>query len=467
MKKSIFTLAAALCAALCLAVGANAASVVDSGYCGEDYGTNLTWRLDSNGRLTVSGSGNMADYPYWNDRDAEILSVVIGDSVTGVGEYAFYECTELKTVTLGSGVSRIGSGVFYGCASLTAINVSTANRSFQSVDGVLFSATGDVLYAYPAGKTQSAYTIPTGVTEVADYAFADCPALAEVVIPVGVTRIGDSAFLNCEGLESADIPDSVTRIGNDAFGGCASLTDVVIPNGVSEIGYGAFSGCASLTAIAVGEENLAFRADEGVLFSAEGDVLYAYPAGREASFYSVPSGVREIGNGAFKGCAFLTEAAIADSVFTIGDYAFAECRTLEEVMLPDSVYSVGNYAFSDCEALEDVYYGGAAEDLEFWVNEVGNDCLLDASIHGMASEPVSVLKLTRDGGSARATVYTPSSATAFLALYDGDGRFLGVEARLLRDGELATLTMTASDAARVKIMLLDEFAVPLRPAEET
>ena len=172
MRKRLlsFVLAVLMIASL-LPATALAADIVDSGTCGaEGDGSNLTWTLDSEGVLTISGSGDMRDYDYsspWYENGNQIQSVFMANGVTSIGNFAFNECTSLTSMTIPDSVTSIGNGAFKGCTSLTS-----------------------------------------------------------VTIPGSVTRIGVGAFASCTSLTSVTIPDSVTRIGKQAFDYCTSLTDV-------------------------------------------------------------------------------------------------------------------------------------------------------------------------------------------------------------------------------------------------
>ena len=97
--------------------------------------------------------------------------------------------------------------------------------------------------AFFACNSLSEVVIPNSVTSIGDRAFSFCSSLAEVVIPNSVTSIGDYAFFGCSSLSEVVIPNSVTSIGENAFSGCSSLAEVVIPNSVTSIGEGAFENC--------------------------------------------------------------------------------------------------------------------------------------------------------------------------------------------------------------------------------
>lgn len=133
---------------------------------------------------------------------------------------------------------------------LTAITVDPENANYCSVDGVLFDINKTELLCYPAGKSETSYDIPNGVTSITG-AFYGCSNLTDITIPNSVTSIGKSSFYNCTGLKNITIPNSVTSIGDWAFLSCSSLTSVHIPDGVTSIGWCTFYVCHSLENITI------------------------------------------------------------------------------------------------------------------------------------------------------------------------------------------------------------------------
>ena len=211
------------------ALTASAADIVDSGECGE----NVTWTLDSEGTLTISGEGDMTNYD-WDvspfNSNYNIKSVIIENGVTSIGYGAFYGCQSLSSVTIPDSVASIGYDAFSDCTSLTSINVDENNQNYKSIDGVLFDKNADTIICYPAEKTDKSYAIPDSVTSICDWAFSHCVRLTSITIPDSVTSIGYDTFYHCTSLESVNIGNSVTSIGYGAFYNCTSLTSITILN---------------------------------------------------------------------------------------------------------------------------------------------------------------------------------------------------------------------------------------------
>ncbi len=159
-------------------------------------------------------------------------SITIGGRVTSIGFAAFNACTGLTSITIPSSVTSIGDAAFSLCTGLTDITVDSNNLYYCSESGVLFNKDKTTLICYPAGKTDSSYTIPDEVTSIGYTAFEACTGFTSIYIPDGVTSIGDYAFECCTELESITIPNSVTSIGYAAFNYCSGLTNIYIPDGI-------------------------------------------------------------------------------------------------------------------------------------------------------------------------------------------------------------------------------------------
>ena len=178
----------------------------------------LTWDLN-NGTLTISGTGAMPDYgdqwnddgrymayPPWYEYRASIRTVVIKIGVTSIGDWAFWECSNLTSITIPNGIKSFGNRAFSGCESLISIH------------------------------------IPDNITGIGRGAFYGC-GLTSVIIPNSAEFIDTEAFMDCENLTSVTIPKSVESIGDWAFSGCTRLTSIINFNPVPvDIGFDDFRG---------------------------------------------------------------------------------------------------------------------------------------------------------------------------------------------------------------------------------
>lgn len=191
---------------------------IAAGKCGD----NLTWSLSSDGTLTISGTGDMYDYPSdgfsvsrspWSKYLNDIKKVEVRGSIGHIGKGAFANCSNLYSVVLPDTVSSIGSQAFTFCSSLVSINIPDA------VDSISYQT-------FLGCKSLDAIVLPASISSIAPYAFDGCSSLASIVLPGSIVTIGRGAFTNCTSLASISIPLSVSSIEYAAFSSCSALKDV-------------------------------------------------------------------------------------------------------------------------------------------------------------------------------------------------------------------------------------------------
>ena len=173
-----------------------------------------------------------------------LTSVTIPNTVTSIGNSAFSNCSNLTSITLNS--NSIVSKTYTSSSNLKNI---FGNQVIQYIIGDSVTSIGNYAFYNCSGFTS--ITIPNSVTTIGNFAFFGCEGLTSVTIPNSVTTIGSTSFFYCTGLTNITIPDSVTTIGQDAFSYCSGLTSVTIGNGVTSIGIEAFYNCTGLTSVII------------------------------------------------------------------------------------------------------------------------------------------------------------------------------------------------------------------------
>ena len=290
------------------------ASVLRSGTCGE----NLTWELDDEGVLTISGTGAMDDYDSyydmapWHTYRWNYDRIVVEEGVTSIGMYAFYDLSVMESIVLPESLTSIGYSAFQ----------KTLMKSIEIPEGV--TTIGP--WAFESCTDLVSLTLPETLTSIGSWAFQNCDALTEVTLPGSLTEVGERAFYNCDALETVVISEGVAKIGNYAFMDCVSLTDIQFPDTYVDLGYdvfsgctalqklyipasqtgflGAFNGCESLYRIEIDPDHPEYTSVDSVVFTKDMKQLLFYPASKSDMTYTVPDGVEDI-SGAFTGCLLM------------------------------------------------------------------------------------------------------------------------------------------------------------------
>ena len=339
-----------------------------------------------------------------------------GNAVSlSIGARAFRACTALERITLPARLSSISltkyamgtvsgtpasqtvsvsssnTGVtdaFVGCTSLVEINIEKGSAVYGSKEGIITTNNGQTLVYAPANVSavnQGTYVVPSGVTEIADGAFANCDGITKLVIPNSVKSIGEAAFYDCNNIKEIVFEqngfDSVT-VGKYAFRSNTSLTAVTFESGsqVSVLGEGAFYGCNSLRSFTIPKSmeeigQQAFRQCVGLreITFAEGgkdlvfkaDVFYQCTS---LTTFNLPANVTEL-PGIFSGCTALTTVNVDEDnpyytsidgvVFTknVDKLVFFPQARGGDYVLPDAVVEIESGVFQGNRALTGITFG--------------------------------------------------------------------------------------------------------------
>lgn len=363
------------------------------GMCGDD----LTWTLDEEGTLTISGTGEMynytetynSNYGYistapWGQLYQSIKSISIGENVTSVGSYAFYGCSALETIFVTNSVTFIGDSALYGCTALTDIYFTNGgvditrlrignnndalfqariHNNFSAItsgtcgdnltwtlynDGTLMiSGTGE-MYRY-------SYTYNTNYGYITTAPWGPYyQSIKAVNIGENVTSIGSYAFYGCSSIARVAIGNDVTSIGSMAFYKCSSLLNITIPDSVTCIVSDAFDRCSSLESITVSDGNSVYHSGGNCIIDTELKLLVA---GCKNSVIPSDGSVTLIGSHSFYGRNSLMEIIIPNGVTSIRDDAFYGCTSLSRISIPNSVTSIGYETFANCTSLTSIDLG--------------------------------------------------------------------------------------------------------------
>ncbi len=345
---------------------AKAATVIDSGSCGATQ----TWTLDSDGVLTVSGTGTLYYNTVWDDYAVFVKKMVINNGITAIGSSKFNYFIALTSISLPDTLTSIGNYAFSGCTSLTSITIP------DSVTLIGIEAFRDCI-------TLTSVTFGDNVTSIGNYAFDGCVSLSSVKLPDKLISIGLAAFADT-GLKEVVIPDSVQTLESNAFSSCKSLDTVVLNNTITSIGAFTFYNCEKLKAI------------------------------------NIPDSVTSIGNGAFQNCSSLSSVSIPNYNTTIARLTFSGCTSLTSVSLPNSIQTIGVQAFEYCSALKDVWFGGTENQWNQITIDSFNIPLTNATIHFGANENTVVAS----GAYGNNLTWTVDSEGTLILTGTGDMKYI-------------------------------------------
>lgn len=271
LMKTMLIMAVTLC---CVLASVSNGSIVVSAATSGKIGNQVSFSFRSSTKtLTVKGKGeidvDMIFNAPWEDYAEDIETLIVeegvsvipdytfmclknlkkvklADSVTSLGWYSFESCVSLKSIQLPKSLKTLVRGAFNGCTNLKEISISKENDYFTTKDGVLFTKDMKTLMFYPPAKSGSSYTIPNGVIQVEDYAFAENQNIKTLKSSDSVAAFNDCACHEMKKLETVIFSENLNYLYADAFAYCYELKNVELPEGVVSVGDSCFYACRSL-----------------------------------------------------------------------------------------------------------------------------------------------------------------------------------------------------------------------------
>ena len=351
----------------------------------ESIGNYAFFSCQSLNKLDFSKSSvkTIGNYAFASNKVLE--SVEFPDSLESIGDNAFkiYEGVEnkLKSVKFGKGLKTIGNGAFYHNRKLTNIEftgenlTSIGSKAFQYdfLTELNLKGNGETVINYDAFYSNDALKKISlaGIKTIGDGAFEYCGDLNSVNFGEGLLSIGSDAFRYCPNIETVSLPESLTTINDGAFERCSKLTSIDIPNKVTKLNDNTFAYCTSLKNVSIGSGCTSISATAFVNTSSIDRITVS----EDNKNFTVVDGVlynKDMTTLVLypKNCS--GEFAVPDTVTTIADYAFYRSPNITKITIGKNVKTIGNYAFYNCPALFKVDFGNAVKTIgsySFAVND--------------------------------------------------------------------------------------------------
>ena len=328
--------------------------------------------------------------------DANIEHIVIPEGVTTIEDYAFAGNENIKSITIPSTVTSIGDKAFEGCSNIEIVKIAEGNAKYDSrenCNGIIDKTTSTLI------KTFKNTTIPSTITTIGAYAFANNTSLTKINLPNNITTVENNAFENCVNVTTLELSENLKSIGYQAFKGLA-IESLNIPMSVNNISVRAFEGCKDLFIVKVDAKNETYASYHNngivekstnalIMGTSETELDSSLSTVKQFAFYgsniksiTVPANMTSLEAGAFAGCEKLVSLKVESgnsvyedrglnaviekstntivagcnmtsfdkSIKRIGAYAFAGSGIKGSTIgyLPNSITEICEYAFAYC-----------------------------------------------------------------------------------------------------------------------
>lgn len=394
-------------------------NVTQKATCGE----NLTWSINNNGTLIITGTGKMYDFTSaspapWYSQKNNIKSVSLPSGLTHIGNRAFYYCTGLTNVSIPSNVSSIGGYSFYGCQQLSSISLPNTITSINA--GVFGYCKSLKTISLPDKITKldddafyysgiESIVLPNNLERIGEYTFSGCTSLKNISVSSNIKYIEADAFENVtldnvyvndlsswlniyfygsnrgsgyttsnplanganliiDGKTVTDItiPTSITMINPGAFCGYQKLKKVIIPSQVTSVGKDAFNGCGNLEYAKISSSSIGIQA-----FYKCSNLKTAILDGQ----------LTTIPDNSFGYCSNLITIDIPNTVTYIQSGAFYYCTALESVGIPSNIQNIGGAAFTNCSSIKKVYISNLSSWMKAYIGNNANPFAYGAQMY--------------------------------------------------------------------------------------
>ena len=384
-----------------------------------------------------------------------IGTLIIGEDLIGIGNYAFYECTGLNSISFGNGIRVIGNYAFAGCGSLGDVSIPEVCSLGQIGDHAFYSCTN-----------LTKFSLPINVKYVGDYAFAECKLLSDFVMcnfgnendRSNLTELGWNVFENCETLSSLTFPMNYDEaVDISLVKGCKNLRNITVrskkmtfteqTNGdvycfscfkdmLSEEpvnGTFYFEGrndsalhtltrekCFAFSYIDYDSDASQYKkldkyeltVQDPKVVGEEGRSTYVVNSNNELISSTIGTGVEQLD---------IPDPIGPYHIYRIGANRFANNCNLKMVSLPASVVSVGDNAFKGCHNLATVIFNNSSV-------EIGTDAFKTQDYTGAAHRINCPGKVEVDSDNSPKVKLTfvgevSPSSTPYLYAMSEDGRY--------------------------------------------